>query len=283
MGYTNYNRFAWQSQMLIEHWNGSSWDSFFSPSPGGFSGLKAVSAASATDAWAVGLTNAGGTGTPLALHWDGRGWVSIPTPALPRDSEPESVTDISPTNAWAVDFTTNADGTFTTLLEHWDGSQWLIVPSPSPATGFPDSEFTSVTVDSATDAWAVGFYADSTGAHTIAEHLTGGQWTDTPPSLPGTEGMLSSVAATSATDALLVGVTDESGIDLPLAEHWDGNFRTASSIAATPASSFLGVAATSAGNAWAVGGTSIPVGAAGAEATVIQRWDGSSWVPVPSF
>jgi len=52
---------------LIEHWNGKTWSTAASPNRGQ---LTAVSAASATSAWAVGSSGP----RPLILHWNGTTW-----------------------------------------------------------------------------------------------------------------------------------------------------------------------------------------------------------------
>ena len=46
---------------LVEHWNGSTWSTVASPTPGGVAGalLTAVSCPSASACWAVGLTTDG--------------------------------------------------------------------------------------------------------------------------------------------------------------------------------------------------------------------------------
>src|SRR4051794_6711392 len=56
---------------LIEHWNGSTWTQLPSPVGAG-SILSAVTARSASDAWAVGGVTTGDFVTKtLILHWDG--------------------------------------------------------------------------------------------------------------------------------------------------------------------------------------------------------------------
>jgi hypothetical protein len=42
------------TQTLIEHWNGTKWSIFPSPTPGTNGGLSAVAASSAHNVWAVG-------------------------------------------------------------------------------------------------------------------------------------------------------------------------------------------------------------------------------------
>src|SRR4029450_536582 len=70
--------------MLTEHWNGSSWSQVGAPAVlHQDESLLAVSASSATDAWAVGFTKTVGAAGrfPLAAHWNGgrRGVVPAPT------------------------------------------------------------------------------------------------------------------------------------------------------------------------------------------------------------
>lgn len=67
---------------LILHWNGRSWSTVTSPRAGQSSSFAAVSAASATDAWAAGtacvnqcaVVGAAKTEIPLLAHWNGHTW-----------------------------------------------------------------------------------------------------------------------------------------------------------------------------------------------------------------
>jgi hypothetical protein len=69
---------------LIVRWNGRSWSTVTSPRGGVSSGFAAVSAASATDAWAAGtaclaqcnVVGAAKTEIPLLAHWNGHTWSS---------------------------------------------------------------------------------------------------------------------------------------------------------------------------------------------------------------
>ena len=66
--------------MLTEHWNGSSWTQVAAPAVlHRDESLLAVSASSASDAWAVGFTktvSAAGR-NPLAVHWNGSNWTLV--------------------------------------------------------------------------------------------------------------------------------------------------------------------------------------------------------------
>ena len=62
---------------VIEHWNGKSWARV--PSPG-LGLLASVTATSARDAWAVGLTGGAATaggGSGVIEHWNGSSWTCI--------------------------------------------------------------------------------------------------------------------------------------------------------------------------------------------------------------
>lgn len=59
---------------LVLHWNGHSWARVAAPNPGRFGGrLSSVSAASGSDAWAVGVYYEHGA-TTLVERWDGHSW-----------------------------------------------------------------------------------------------------------------------------------------------------------------------------------------------------------------
>src|SRR5438094_688788 len=78
----------WVWETLVLHGAGAHWRPVASPSPGGtgpnsFSGLAAVSAGSASDAWAVGSYQDPSTyaSLSLTLHWNGTAWNTISSPS----------------------------------------------------------------------------------------------------------------------------------------------------------------------------------------------------------
>src|SRR5712691_6983536 len=110
------------------------WTVFPSPNAGrGANDLRAASAATGSDVWAVGdftMTRSGPYQT-LAEHWDGSAWSIVATPSPGLDSNfLFGVAALSAGDAWAVGETAD-DRTFHTLIEHWDGSTWSIAPSPN--------------------------------------------------------------------------------------------------------------------------------------------------------
>jgi len=118
---------------VIERWDGTQWNVFPGPpfAAGDQSGLKAMSAISANDIWAVGsLVSAGGEILNFLFeHWDGTSWTatSIPT----NDAFLFGVSADAPNDAWAVGFTGPENDSSRTLAIHYGGTSWKRVHSPS--------------------------------------------------------------------------------------------------------------------------------------------------------
>ncbi len=131
VGTTSVNADGTGNQALIEHWDGSAWTRQNSAVLGGVSGLNAVAATAANNAWAVGShTDSSGNVHAMIERWNGSSWAPafVPGPAGPFDLT--GVTATSAGNAWAVG-TAGAGGAANVVL-HWDGSGWTMVTSPAP-------------------------------------------------------------------------------------------------------------------------------------------------------
>src|SRR5437667_108074 len=187
----------------------------------------------------------------------------------------------STSSAWAVGYS----GSLLSpkpLIVRWNGTSWKQVATPAP-TG---SVLSSVAATSATNAWAVG----QTGAgKTLIERWNGTAWAQVPSPSPDAPnpGVLRGVAAVPASSAWAVGCTScatASGFNGPLIERWDGTAwkQVPSPGLGAPDGMLLGVAATSASNAWAVGGTESGSGPGEVITTLIARWNGTGWTRVPS-
>ena len=160
---------------LILHWDGTSWTQQPIPGDTGFS-LAAVSATSASNAWAVGAITSNGSQQTLILHWDGTSWTRQPSPG-PGSGFLTSVAATSPSNAWAVG---GIDPSHALIL-HWDGTSWTQASSPVP-TPNGGLALTGVTATSASDAWTVG--SVDQGARTFIAHWDGTNWTQVPSPSP---------------------------------------------------------------------------------------------------
>jgi hypothetical protein len=71
-------------KILIDHWDGTSWQVVTAPPVGGpaaLSALSAVDAAPGTGVWAVGFWVTGVAGNSIVLHWTGTAWKEETTPS----------------------------------------------------------------------------------------------------------------------------------------------------------------------------------------------------------
>ena len=173
----------------------------------------------------------------------------------------------------------------TAAVASGSGATLQIVPSPNPGT-FPT--LLGVGTSSASDAWTVGYDADSTNStfFSLAEHWSGSAWAVVSTPNPfGNENIFNAVADLSPTDAWAVGRSVDSNslpeATQPLIEHWNGTrWSTVSAAADLPGATLDGVAAISATDAWAVGSHANP--ATGGAAGLAEHWDGKQWSIVPS-
>jgi hypothetical protein len=155
---------------------------------------------------------------------------------------------------------------------------WSIVPSPS-VSGAQYNLLNGATCVSASDCWAVGYYAGNS-FQTLIEHWDGSSWAivASPNSSATQFNFLNAVSCVSASDCWAAGYY-QSGLlsTQTLIEHWDGTswVIVTSPDAAPTAQNYLNnVTCISASECWAVGyyqtdPTTFQ--------TLIERWDGSSW------
>jgi hypothetical protein len=276
---------------LILHWTGTKWAKVPSPDPGTTGDeLTAVSADSASDAWAVGtILASGGVTDSLILHWNGTSWSQVSSPTPPNSYlNLAGVTAISASDAWAVGtYYNNTTNTYDTLILRWNGKAWSEVSSPNPdATG--ENRLNAVSADGAGDVWAVGTLCSIVSGvcafsdeSTLILHWTGTTWAQVASPSPSTKAnFLNGVSADQATtkDAWAVGwYTTTSGTDHTLALRWNG--ATWSRVTApnpSASTNFLqSVATVSKSDALAVGEESSTTGVFG---TLGLHWTGTKWV-----
>ncbi len=257
-----------------------SWTTVQTPNPGGSSRdnfLYGVATLSSRNAWAVGDSFKVAAERTLVLHWNGAAWKRVASPS-PRDAELYGVAATSPRNAWAVGDSRNG-----ALVLHWNGTAWKRVASPSPG-----GSLRGVAVLSSRDAWAVGYYQKraASAEQTLVLRWNGTAWkrmaSPNPRFSLGAE--LHGVAASSPRSAWAVGeyYDGRRGAYLTLVLHWDGTAwkRVASPNGRSNENYLNAVAATSPGNAWAIGEYYIRGGTA--DRTLVLRWDGAAWKRVAS-
>jgi hypothetical protein len=280
---------------LVEHWNGSGWSVV--PSPDGaekINWLTGVSAVAADDVWAVGYTNDGNgfesRSFTLTLHFDGTSWEVVPSPNpvpdpnpgdYPVSNEIYGVHAISANDVWAVGhtFTINVEQT---LALHWNGTGWTKVPTPHRSRF---SRLRSVDAAGPDDVWAVGEIDKRGTQRTLAQHYDGVAWATVPSPNEGVAvDYMISVSMAAPDDVWAVGYhIAVIGFDQPYQTsswHYDGTEWTlVDAPDMSQGNNYLrGVLAVPGRGAWAVGFWDT-----GAELrTLIERWNGSSWVVVPS-
>ena len=260
------------------------------PNPGGVDGLKdvffsSVAAGSASDAWAVGASDAlSASSQPLAEHWDGRAWstAAVPVPAGATGAQLDGVDEVNSGDVWAVGNMTTSAGAERTLIEHFDGTVWTVVPSPNPQTGAGASdELKGIGGTSAGDLWAVGEYSDGQSFNAMLfVHWNGTAWSFvTEPAALHNSAFGEAVTVLSPADAWAVG---ENGLrTATLSAHWNGH---AWSFVPTPfpqdgkdPQNFLtGVSGTSPGNVWASGYEG-NVNQQNFNLPYVLHWNGTAW------
>jgi hypothetical protein len=250
------------TQTLIERWDGATWRVV--PSPNDATGdnvLNGVAAVASNNVWAVGYSGGLGSfggvpGQALIEHYDGTGWAVVPNPGSAlTNSTLQAVAASSASDVWAVGNSGGRTRPTSILIEHFNGTSWSIVLAPNPS---PQSTFLfGVAADSASDAWAVGYYETSSATHPLAEHWDGQYWSlSTTPDGGPSSNALYSVTATSASDVWAVGqLENPQNVIAGLTEHWNG---ATWSLVPSPnpgdAYNLLrGVAAVSANSVWAIG------------------------------
>ena len=281
------------SRMLIEKFSGSTWTRQAIPVLDLKNELSSVTATSSDNAWAVGSVSFSSHETgELIVGWNGTSWTQVtPSPALPPGASASYLAGVaasSASNAWAVGSYQIGGQAHQMLMVNWNGTSWEEVTSPNPGGFTHSSRLTSVTVLSANDAWAAGYYrsAKFAGTHTLIMHWNGTTWSQVPSPTPSTahQGVLLGISATSPTSAWAVGYTIKPHSQVPgttLILHWNGSTwrRQASPNPSGRPSQFAfyrlySVSATSASNAWAAGyqqhGT-------GDVTTLILHWNGRAW------
>jgi hypothetical protein len=262
-------------ETLIEHWDGQTWSVVPSPNRTGRdaqNALYGVAAVAPDDAWGVGYSvdlDSPSIYSTLTLHWDGDSWSIVPSPNLEQGPHAYNallaVSAIASDDIWAVGGAPVADSGLAIFM-HWDGVAWSLFPAP-PGIGYYDRSRFSVAAIASDNAWSVGG-GEST-------HWDGVSW-----SVVGGAQSEAAIAAADSTGVWAVGsyiTYDEGEYFGPFTKtaHWDGS-RWLSIHSQSPLwdDNFVGVAAVSGSDAWAVGRTG--------RFTLAEHWDGAAWSVVSS-
>ena len=273
--------------------NQSSWTIEPSPNVTADSGaFKSESCSSANACMAVGYyINKEGIQIALAEAWNGTKWSIQKLPTIPGvlGSAFSAVSCTSVSACTAVGVYSNSPGTQVILAEVLSAKSWSIETPPN-VSGAQATSLSGLSCTSATKCIAVGSSEDSTGTvSTLVENRKGTSWSiESSPNAAGGDGSaLYGLSCTSASACTAVGAYDDSSdAELTLAEAWNGSawaIETTPNPSGAEGSLFEGVSCTSATACTAVGGSE---DSSGAELSLAEDWNGSSWsvdaVPNPA-
>ncbi len=275
VGYTQPGQgLAYPASMLVERWNGSTWEFQSLPRPSG-SGLTAyllgVSCPSATRCVAVGFYTVGGTGTgTMAAVWNGKMW-SRQSFVYPG-AELLGVSCAEVASCVGV-----GQYGFQTASDHWNGTTWSPQMPPNPTTPIPGDGLNAVSCSRLpfSGCQTVGVYAvGDAGQRTFglgwnAKTL---DWTMEYTPSPGDSADLLGVSCATTSACITVGGHPSDVGELPLIGQWDGTSW------ATQHSPLLrgtldGISCTTANACTAVGLTIRSAGGL----PLIERWNGTTW------
>src|SRR4029079_8490556 len=169
------------------------------------------------------------------------------------------------------------------------GTTWTVHSTPNPS-GAAHSFLQDVACPSATACTAVGYYTTSAGvAQALAENWNGRTWTlqSTPTPSGATPSALSGVSCTSASACTATGYyTTSAGVDQTLAETWNGTTWTVQSTPTPSGATSSALSEVSCTSAAACTATGYYTTSAGANQTLAENWNGTTWAiqstPTPS-
>ncbi|WP_030437741.1 hypothetical protein [Actinoplanes subtropicus] len=215
---------------LIEHFDGASWTIVPNPSNGVMDSLRAVSARSATDVWAVGTNGQNTTTLPLVEHWNGTSWSIVASARLGASATGffNGVTTSPNGDVWAVGTVTAPavpeGSNRAALIERWNGSAFVQVAAPPTADPRFTTTLTAVAESGSDDVYAVGAFGHSG----IALHWNGTAWsTITLPAVANSTVTLNAVTVAGPNDAWFAGIQG-------LATVTEQSTSTSSAIVASP-------------------------------------------------
>ena len=282
---------------LIERWNGSLWSMVTSPNTIAPTNnqLIGLSCATASSCWAVGTYLGTNFQYSLFERWDGNSWaVANASGTSGSFWTPTAVTCASSVaDCWAVGYKFFFEGHrdySDTMHDHWNGSSWVLDELPGVAW---ESFLSGVTCASMSDCWAVGYATNSDSPYgsgsplgTFIMHWGGASWATVPsPNVVSADNsVLRGVACVSSSDCWAVG-NDRAGSDShTLVEHWNGSSWAIvpspnPSNAATPVNVLTSITCPSASDCWAAGFDTM---GSGTVQTLIEHWNGSTWIVVSS-
>jgi hypothetical protein len=168
-------------------------------------------------------------------------------------------------------------------VERWNGSAWNR-QTPALPSGATSSSLLGVSCTAASHCMAVGSYTFTSGdTFMLGDTWDGATWKVTPiaPLIGSELSTLRSVACPSSTDCLAVGDgTSSANKEVPVSERWDGTSWRLLSVPIPSGASYvkvMGVSCSSSTVCTAVGSVGSRDPSSGAEFTLADRWNGTTW------
>ena len=204
-----------------QKWNGHKWTiTAVLPEPrnDSFSGLSAVSCASARSCVATGQAIRGGHNNTYTAVFNGHAWRLVPAD-LPRGTTYSRLASVSCTGPRACtaagEYQLHETAKSRTLIETFNGQAWTHHATPNPRSGPNGSEFDSVSCATPRACVAVGHRTSlaNDGSLTFAERLTGQRWKRTAvrDQTAASSSVLSDVACPSRRRCVAVGISFSDG------------------------------------------------------------------------
>lgn len=209
------------NQTLIEHWNGSFWQTVTSPNEGSRDNfLYGLAAVSANDVWAVGYyVDSAGFKQTLTEVWNGSSWQvggSVGAAGAGGQEETNFFNAIA-TSSTGTPTAVGATGTQALIEQCCFLSSWFIVFGSVAGTS---SERTAAAYDPSGDVWAVSDEVSNGAANTLVEEQTGSSLQITASPNAGSGDSLTGVAAIASNDVWAVGDYSDSSGTYTLIEHY---------------------------------------------------------------
>jgi hypothetical protein len=240
-------------QPLALQWNGKQWSVASSGKFGNDALFTSVDTLADGSAWAVGFQLTGnGTRHTLIEHTTGGALSPVTSPNDGTSATDNTLMGVSGTQAtglWAVGYRVSSTG-LKPLLLRYDTTKpsptWVSVSAAGgvPSPGKAETVLTGVSVLSASDVWAVGYYNDGSAEHPLALHWNGSKWSNS--SIPG-EGALRKVTTISASNVWAAGTYYNASAqhNQTLVVHFNGSSWTTAVSADAPTASdeIIGLAA----------------------------------------
>lgn len=214
---------------LAMAWNGSEWSLQTAATPMGAtsSELSAVSCTSSSACTAVGRYTLEGTSVTLAQRWNGSSWTvqSTPNPAGATSSSLLGVSCTASNACTAVGYYYDSEGQRLTLAESWNGMEWSIQSTPN-REGATKHILLGVDCWSASACTAVGGdFPSGEPQETLVERWNGSEWTIQESQNPSESeaSVLHGISCVSESACTTVGDYIEGGVNVTLAERWNGS------------------------------------------------------------